>query len=355
MKSTPLWPCLLTIALCLPAGSCGEVGQPEFKDYSTPELMALLPADARVVFALDAQSMFTEEYFRKLVEPPNQTPPAEDSLPQQYESFKKKTGIDWREDVRRVVGAAAGDPSAREVPLAVLVNVRHDPERILAVVDTDDAVERRPALHGSHTLHELYSRHGETREFITAFAFLDDSLMVFGTPSEIKKVLDRLDPRPVSPGFSKKLAGLVAQADQQAMVWVAMSFDADMQEVLPNADELPFRIPLKLESIEGFTGAVDYRNFILNGDFRVLSADAATNEQMAALLNGLRAMAAMREGATGKLMNTLLITADAHSIRLSFNIPEDLLQELAAELKNQTVPFMDMPQFGTPSVSPDRD
>jgi|GEM_PF-3731661 len=348
MKSIQPWSCLPIVLFSLLTGACGDVEQPQFKNHSTAELMVLLPADARVVFALDAERMFAEQYFQKLVEPEGDQPPAENSLPQQYESFREKTGIDWRKDIRRVVGAAVGDPSARDVPMAVLVNVRHEPERILATVDADEAVERRPVLYGSRTFHELYSRRGDDREFMTAFAFVDDALMVFGASGQVKQVLDRHDQKPVTPAFDEKLAGLVSQADQEAMGWLAMQFDPAMRAALPAADDLPFRMPLSLEAFDGLYGSLDYRNFILNGDFRVLSSDAATNEQIAALLNGLRAMGAMREGAMGKLMNTILITSDDKQIRMSFSIPEDLLRELAVEMKNQTVPFMDMPRFGVP-------
>jgi hypothetical protein len=349
MKTRILWSGLLIIALSLAAGSCGGVDEKaDITPYTPTELMALLPADAQVVFALDTQRMFEEDYFRKLVEPADDKPATDSSLPGQYNRFKEKTGIDWREDVRLVVGAAAGNPASREVPLVVLANLRHDPEKILAAIDADTGMERRPVSHGSRTIHEIYSVRGEERDLAMAFAFLGDSLMAFGATAEIGKVMDRRDQSPTAPAFGERLAGLVAQADQQAMGWMAMQIDPATRESLPGAGELPFQMPLSLENFDGLYGALDYRNFILNGDLRILSTDAATNEQIAALLNGLRAMAAMREGAMGKLMNTILITSDDKQIRVSFSIPEDLLRQLADEMKNQTVPFMDMPEFGVP-------
>jgi hypothetical protein len=349
MNARNLWSCLLAATLAVAAAACGAMEEKaDITPYTTNELLALLPADARVVFALDTQRMFEEEYFQKLLEPEGDRPPTEHSLPQQYTAFKEKTGIDWREDVRLVVGSAAGNPSSRETPMAVLVNVRHDPKRILAAVDAQADLERRPVSHGDGTIHELYSVQGEQRELAGAFAFLGDSLMVFGSPAEVGQVMDRRAQSPGVPAFGERLASLVAQADGRAMGWVAMQFDPAMREALPAADDLPFKMPFSLEAFDGLYGSLDYRNFILNGDFRVLSTDAATNEQIAALLNGLRAMGAMREGAMGKLMNTILITSDDKQIRVSFSVPEDLLRELAVEMKNQTVPFMDMPQFGVP-------
>ena len=86
-----------------------------------------------------------------------------------------------------------------------------------------------------------------------------------------------------------------------------------------------------LEGINAVSMYFDYKNKNIIAEIKVISSDEAKNQQVADLLNGLKAMggmAATEKPETGELINKIEITSTADHVKIYASIPEDLINKL---------------------------
>jgi hypothetical protein len=75
----------------------------------------------------------------------------------------------------------------------------------------------------------------------------------------------------------------------------------------------------------------DYKNNAISAEIKALNADEAKNKQIADLLNGLKSFggaASAKNPAIGELLGNIEVSSAADHVKISANIPEELLTKL---------------------------
>jgi len=111
-------------------------------------------------------------------------------------------------------------------------------------------------------------------------------------------------------------------------------------ELMPKSDEIPFKLPIDIQKIGGVYGYVNYTSFTLKGKLNLISPQQEGNHDVVTLLNGLKALASLKQDALAGLMNGIILTSDENNITVTFNIPDELIRELEQELKTKAAEWM---------------
>jgi len=284
-----------------------------------PAELAYVPADARLVAFANVRDVMDSDLHRRIMDlRPKGSAASSDGGPDLF----KEAGINIETDIDRVVASmSTGEGTDRDRPL-LLARGRFD----------DDLIETLVRQRGGDV--EAYK--GKRLLALTqdgkpgALAFVEPDLVAVGTITSVKRAIDTKD------GAS---AGIVSNGEVMALVrdidngnaWAVGRFDA-----ISSQARLPQEVASKLPPINWFA-ATGHVNGGVDGLIRAEARDEAAAQDLRQVIQGFLALARLQVGQNPQirgLVNSLELGGTGKTVSLSFSLPADAIDALAA-LRNQ--------------------
>jgi hypothetical protein len=250
-----------------------------------------------------------------------------------YTETIAKLGLDPQKDVYFAaigISEATNAEGKSEPQGAAVINLKYDRAKIVAAIK-----EKSPAYQEMDYEGVTYFTVPEEGEGKPMFgAFLDASNIAAGTEAGVKAIIDVMKGKAESvlknDGLMKNIKGV----NKSALLWSAFAFSPDQVKKMIEASPMM----ASLQSLQGLTMYVDDKNKGLQLEIKALSTDAAKNKELADMLTGFKAMGAMgaaEKPEIGELMNKIEITSGPDNVKIYIDLPEALMEKLAAEAEKQ--------------------
>lgn len=299
--------------------SCGKrPAAPEAGAASVDDMLSLVPDDAMGVFFVNFHKAISTEMANKTIK--------EDKNYQKYQEFMEMTGIDPQKDVYFVTVALKEGMEKEKAKPSAIINLKYDKEKLLTLAKEKAAEEGQEILEEDYngiTIYSVKQEKGEAPNFI----FLDDSNIIVGDEVGVRSCLDVFQKKKENVFKNKELTDLIEKTEKEAMIWGALLIPTEaMSEAVSQNPMLS-----NLKAVEAVSMYFDYKNKNLIAEIKVMSGDEAKNQQIADLLNGVKAMGGMvsaKKPEVGELINKIEITSKPDHVKVYANIPEELINRL---------------------------
>lgn len=320
MRKTFFIGMLIVCILFLSASCAKKPAVPKAGSAKAEDMLALIPKSAIGVLVVDINSAM-------------KTDVAADALSEKspnyakYQEFVQKTGVDIKKDVFFLVAAATGDIVSGEQEGVAVINMKHNKDLLLAALK-EQAPEIAETDYNGITIYAAQDPKTNKR---VAGVFLDDSNIVVGSENAVKSVLDVLQKKTESVLKNDQLAPLIKTSNTSAMLWSAIAIPASAAD---KVSQNPFLS--NLQGIKSVLLSFDYRNKRLLAEIKALGMDEAHNKQLAEMLTGFKAMAALgaeKEPEAAELLNRIAVSSTADHVAINADIPEDLLKKMGEKAK----------------------
>jgi len=315
----------LSIVLIASAGfvACGKGGSVKAGSATAESLVNLLPRDTTGVIVIDVHRAMTSEAVQKAIQ--------DEKNKARFDKLMTQTGIDPQKDVYfAVIGLSGPLTKGQEPEGAFIANLKYDKTALLAKLKEELKKEHegRELVEETYNGVVLFSGFDDSEKGKTGRgAFLDDSNIIMGSERGVKAVIDVFQKKAENLTKNADMVKIFKAANQSAMVWGAFAIPAGTLKSA--AEQNPMM--KNLENLNGVTLAFDYRNQALSAEIRAIGGSEEENKQVADMLTGLKALgagAASKEPAIGEALNRIEIGASPDAIRLSINLPQDILDKL---------------------------
>lgn len=317
---------LLTYAIILailPFTACGQ--NADFSKSgvtSAASLITLLPENIQGIIMMDVHRLMMTEFANKTIN--------EKDNVIKYHNFISETGLDPQKDIYWIAIALAGLPEKNDQERAAVISMTYDRKRLLAKIKQEQTGMGEITYNGI-TIHTGMKGSGDT---LFSGAFLDETRAVFGDEAMVRSVIDVFQKREDNVLKNKTLSALIKEANQNAMVWSAITISPD--DMKDAAARNPMMI--NFEGITAMTLFFDYYNKTLDMEIRLLGGDQDKNRQRADILTGLKALGASAAAGNpdiGEFLNRIDILAGPDFITIRAGVPEDLIQRLSTSLSKK--------------------
>ncbi|MBN1221844.1 MAG: hypothetical protein JXB23_01255 [Candidatus Aminicenantes bacterium] len=330
----------IALLLVIFAGiSCGKKAEaPKAGSASPDDLLKLLPVNAKGVFFMNINQAMSIEAVDKAITTSKDY--------KKFQEFVETTQLDPRKDVYFAVLAMTGDLGKKEEKGVAIINLKYDQDKILTLIkqkmkeeaDVQEDVEEKEA---AELIEEQYN--GKTIYQIdeddqkVAFSFLDASNIILGSDAEVKTVIDIHQKKADNIFKNEALTKLLAQTSKESMFWGAIIIPSEAVSEATSGNPMLSN----LEGLKAATIAFDYKNSSIIAEIKLLSGDAEKNQQIAKMLDGLKAMGGMlaaEKPEIGELLGKIEISSSPEFVKLFANIPEELLAKLKTAVPTAAEP-----------------
>jgi hypothetical protein len=331
----------ISIALFLVIFACVSCGKkataPKAGSASPDDILKLLPMSAKGVFFVNVHQAMSIEAVDKAIK--------DNKNYKKFQEFVTTTQLDPQKDIYYLAVAMTGDLGKKEEKGVAVINLKYDKDKILTLIKKkmaeEEAVEE-PGEEAGEEAGEEVKEKAELREEVyngvtiygvdednqkVAFSFLDPSNIVAGSDAEVRTVIDITQKKADNIYKNEALTKLLAQTSKEAMFWGAILIPSEA--VGQATAENPMLSNLK--SLTAATIAFDYKNKSMMAEIKLLSGDAEKNQQIAKMLDGLKAMGGMlaaQKPEVGELLGKIEISSTPEFVKVSANIPDELIEKL---------------------------
>jgi hypothetical protein len=307
----------VTLALALLAvGGCWKKGD---------RVLRALPAGARVVFSLDFSRLAQQEFFDRMVCPPAAGGEEKSFLFRTtYREFVSRSGIDPKRDVSMIAGSVYGELSGEAPEFLLSMQVKYDQNRLLSLLR-----QAKTGLKEERVRDVPVCSYSNPSGRTMSFALLANDLILAGSAARVRQALDLANGRGWNVLQDKAIRPELERVNRRNMFWLALTRLPDSLKKGPRAG-LP--IPLDLSRAEALLLAIDCQDRVFSGDLQLMQSGAEANAALASTLDGFKGVGAMlmaKEPGAGELFSSIRITSSADSVRLTFSLPEPLLEKVA--------------------------
>jgi hypothetical protein len=326
MKKKMLVLTLVLVALLL-APACKKKAQGQLNSEA---LLAMVPEGPTMLMAFNFQQFAALNLFDKTIKEDWQKNAKAGKAFKDYQDFVNQTGIDLQKDVYGVVGAVYGSFDNTNPEAVGIVNLKYDADKLLAVFKKNQVVTAEEKYRDR----SIFTLKNEDATKDMRLAFLTKTAIVIGSPLQLKKTIDLNMQGGNSVLKTAALMKYADKMDKKSLFWLVVgSIPAKMKEAPAGG-----MMPVDLSKAEAFTAFADYKNKTLSGELRLISNNEAGNKQIVDMLNGLKSLGAMgaaKEPDLGQLLNGIQLSSAADHIKLTFSLPEDLMNRLGAKAKDK--------------------
>jgi hypothetical protein len=313
---------LALLLLVFGLSSCAKASAPKAGSAKASDLLSLLPSESKGIIVIDVHRIMQTAAVGKAI--------TENENKAKYDEFIQTTGIDPQKDVFYFVGATLGDLGQKDMEGAGLLNLRYEKEKLLALIQKERG-ELTTEEYSGFTIYKAAAT-GEKKPI--SGIFLDESNIMFGTDVALKKVIDVRQKKSDNIWKSATLTGLLKGMNTSALVWGAFAVPPDTMKQASSQNPMLGAF----SDIRSLIISIDYKDKNVLAEIKAMSPDEAKNKQMADALNGFKALgagAAAKEPQLGELLNKIVIGSAADHVKISANIPEDLIESLSQKMKVQ--------------------
>jgi len=296
---------------------------PKAGSAKAEDMLSLLPQEARGVIVIDLQRIMKTEAVDKAIN--------ENKDYQKYQQFIQEIGIDPQKDVYFFVVGMTGQVGGQKAQEGVaLINLKYNKDLILAKVKKEGGELTEAESNGI----KIYRVVPPGKEKPLSGVFLDDSNIIVGTDAAVKKVIDVTQKKAENIWKNQELSALLKGANKAAMVWGA--FEVPPEAMQGAASQNPMLGTFA--DIKSVLLSFDYQDKSLLAEIKAMCPNEEKNKQMANALNGFKALgagAASKEPLVGELLNKIEISSAPDHVKISANIPEELIKSLSEKMKVQ--------------------
>lgn len=295
---------------------------PKAGSAKAEDMLSLLPKEAKGVIIVDVHRIMQTEAAGKMIK--------DDKNYQKYQQFVQETGLDPQKDVYFFVGGMMGDFSPNAQDGVALVNLKYNKDLLLTKLQKEGGELTKTEYNG-FTIYQAAQR--DDKKPVSG-AFLDDSNIILGTDYAIKKVIDIYQKKADNIWQNEELRALLKGMNTTAMVWGG--FNIPPEAMKQGASQNPMLSTFA--GIKSIIMSFDYQDKSVLTEIKAMCPDETKNKQMADALNGFKALGAglsSKEPLVGELLNKIEISSAADHVKISANIPEELIQSLSQKMKVQ--------------------
>ncbi len=324
-KKVLLLTLVLVMLLLVPACKKKAPGQ-----LGSEAMLAMVPEGPAMIMAFNFQQFAALDLFDKMIKDDWQKNPKAGKAFKDYQDFVKQTGIDLQKDVYAVVAAVYGGFDSENPEVAGMVNLKYDPDKLLAVLKQNQVFAGDEKYRGLN----MYTLKDEDARKDMRLVFLNKANIVFGSPLQVKKAVDLNLDKGKSVLQTASLMKYVDKLDKKSMFWLAVGAIPDKIKNAPAGGMMP----VDLSKAEAFTAFLDYKGKTFSGEFRLISFNEAGNKQIADMLNGLKSLGAMgsaKDPDLAQLLNSIQLSSAADHIKLTFSLSEELMNKMSAKAKDK--------------------
>ena len=306
---------LLSVTACKKEAVAPKAGTADAED-----MLNLIPADVQGVFFVDAHKAMSTEFAEKMIK--------DDENYQKYMEFVEKSGIDPQKDIYYAAIGIAGELQGENQEGVAVVNMKYDADTLLGLIREKMAEEEQQMEEEEYEGMTIYKIWQEGQPM--AFSMINESNIVGGNEVHVKSVLDVMNKKKDNVFKNEKLAAIIDRTNKDAMLWGAMLLPEEAMEQAASAN--PMMSALK--SINAVALYFDYENKMIKAEIMAMGPDAESNKQVAEALIGIKSFGAMAAGERpeiGELLNAIEITSGDDHVKISAEIPEELIKKLQAE------------------------
>jgi hypothetical protein len=200
----------------------------------------------------------------------------------------------------------------------------------------DEDVEFTESEYGGMTIYQVEEddddEEGDDKN--VAFAFLDGSNIVAGNDTEVKNVIDISQKKADNIFKNQALSDLLAKTNKDTLFWGAILIPSDA------VDQATAENPMlsNLKGLKAATVNFDYKNMNMVAEIKLVSTNSEKNEQIAKMLDGLKAMGGMmaaQKPEIGELLNKIEITSTPEHVKIYASLPQELLEKLKESIPTE--------------------
>jgi len=318
----------LTLSICLILFSFISCEKktitPKAGTASPTDMLNLLPADSQGVFFADIHKSMSIETVSQSIE--------EQQSSKKYYEFIEKTNLDPKKDLYYMaLSISAKSPDSIQ-KVAAVINLKYNKDSLLEFIKAKTEEEGQEITEVDHNGITIYTMEQEGDK--SGFAFLDDSNIAAGNLDGIKSILDIVNNQGDNIFTNQEISALLKETNKDTLIWGA--FLVPQKAVEEASSQNPMLQNLK--SVNAVTMNFDYQNKSMLIDVNLKSSDPEKNEQLANALNGIKSFASMsaqEKPEIGELMNQIQVTSSDKGIKVSANIPEELIQKVTESTKQE--------------------
>ena len=300
--------------------SCAKPTAPKAGSAKAADLLNLLPSDSKGVVVIDVHRIMQTEAAGKAI--------AQNKDKAKYDEFVQTTGIDPQNDVFYFVGAAMGDLGQKDMDGVALVNLKYEKEKLLAMMKKE-GVELATEEYSGLT---IYTGTAKEEKKPVSVAFLDESNVLFGTATAVKKAIDVRQKKAENIWKNPQIAGLLKGMNPGPMLWAAFAVPPDAMKQASSQNPMLGAF----SNIQALILSFDYKEKNVLAEIKAMSPEEAKNKQMADALNGFKALgagAAAKEPLLGEVLNKIEISSAPDHVKIAANLPEALIESLSQKVK----------------------
>lgn len=310
------------IASCAPAGAGSGAA-------AAKAIIGLLPENTTGVLAIDIQRMLGTEAARKALENP--------ATKKNMDEFTAMSGIDPAKDVSYVGFGFVGQPKGLSIDGGVIVGLKYDRAKLLAVMKAK-APEMTEEAYGGISVYGNLDGGGEAAQSTRA-AFLDETHIVVGGEQAVKSIIDVRRKTAGSLAKSVSMSAILGRVDTSGLAWGAFLVP---RELLGKAIASTPQLAV-LEGVTALTMAFDYGMGAFTADIRAHGGTKEQNDNLAATLNGLKALGAMyaaQEPAAGEALDGIAVSAGKDYTRVAISLSEEVMDKIGKLARAKAGEFM---------------
>jgi hypothetical protein len=297
-------------------------GFPALVASTGPTELSYVPADASVVAFADVKSIMASELRQRF----KQSVPMPMGEEGQREFFEK-TGIDIENDIDYVVAAASALPSNGNMhPSGVVVaRGRFDIVKLEGLARDHGAQVQEYKGKRMLTLQHDSSNLEPTTQTtgtVGVLAFLEPGLVALGDLSSVERAIDaQLSAQSITS--NNEMMDLVKDIEQSNNAWAVGRFD-----LIASQAKLPDEISQKIPPVK-WLAIAGHVNGGISAQLRAEANDDQAAENLRGVLNGVISLARLQGQNDPKLtslINSLQLTGDGKTVRLSFAVPAEIFE-----------------------------
>ncbi len=303
-------------------------------------LIKMMPRSATGIVAVDIHRLMGTEGIVKALQDPQ--------VKEKYDGFVKMSSIDPMKDISYFGFAISGGPGGPgpEMDGGFIISLNYDKAKLQSLIK-EKAPEVKQEIYNGVTLYAnldggpdagLWGGPDKSKR-TTRAAFLDDTHIVLGSEKGVKGIIDVRQKKADSLAKNPEMAPVLRKVDKSGILWGAFAIPQDLlKKGVASTPQLKV-----LEGVKALTLMFDDRVSGILADIRAVGGSKEQNANLAAALNGFKALGAMfgaKEPAVADFLNGIQITSSDDSTRLTLNVSHEVMDKIGAMAKAKAGDFM---------------
>ena len=294
-------------------------------------LVKMMPMGTTGVVAVDVKRVLATEAVVKALQDPK--------TKEKYDEFIKMSGIDPMKDITYLALGLIGGPSGMAQEGGAIINLKYDLAKLKGLIK-EKAPEAKEEIYNGVAVYSGLDGSGLDKQ-TTRAAFLDASHIIIGSEKGVKGLIDVEKKKGASIAKDSMMPAILKKVDKSGMAWGAFLIP---QELIKKGVAANPQLKV-LEGITALTLMFDDRPTQVVADIRTIGGTKEQNANLAATVNGFKAMGAMfgaQEPAVGEFLNGIEITSGEDYVRLHISVSHETMDKVGKLAQSKAGDFMKM-------------